>query len=229
MSDSPTSPLRVVVADDQRSIREALAMVLENQADIHVVGLASDGAEAVELASSHDAQVVLMDLRMPGTDGVAATRRLAAEQPHVNVVVLTTFADDTSINDALAAGAIGYLTKDAGHHQIVLAVRSAAAGQTVLDPAVHASLLRNALQGVLETPTPTPSEGPIELPDNLTPREADILRAIASGLTNTDIARDLYISEATVKSHINHMFRKINVRNRAQAVRYAYDHGIGPT
>jgi DNA-binding NarL/FixJ family response regulator len=227
MSDTPVSPLRVVVADDQRAIREALAMVLDNQPDIHVVGLASDGAEAVELAARHDAQVVLMDLRMPGTDGVEATRRLTAEQPDVNVVVLTTFADDTTITDALAAGAIGYLTKDAGHHEIALAVRSAAAGQTVLDPAVHASLLRNALRAPPDAPTSP--EPPGELPDNLTPREADILRAIAGGLTNTDIAHDLYISEATVKSHINHLFRKISARNRAQAVRYAYDHGINPT
>jgi DNA-binding NarL/FixJ family response regulator len=225
MSDDASKPLRVVVADDQRAIREALAMVLDTQADIDVVGLASDGAEAVELAASEDAQVVLMDLRMPGTDGVAATRRLAVEQPHVKVVVLTTFADDASITDALAAGAIGYLTKDAGHREIALAVRSAAAGQTVLDPTVHASLLRSALQG---PPGARVDEPPAELPDRLTPREADILRAIAAGLTNTDIARDLFISETTVKSHINHLFRKIDARSRAQAVRYAYDHGIGP-
>jgi DNA-binding NarL/FixJ family response regulator len=226
MSDNPATPLRVVVADDQRAIREALAMVIDNQGDMRVVGLASDGEQAVELAALHDAQVVLMDLRMPGTDGVAATRRLTAEQPHINVVILTTFADDTSITDALAAGAMGYITKDAGHREIVLAVRSAAAGQTVLDSAVHASLLRNALQGAPDALTP--AEPPGELPDNLTPRETDILRAIAAGLTNTDIARDLYISETTVKSHINHLFRKINARNRAQAVRYAYGHGIGP-
>jgi DNA-binding NarL/FixJ family response regulator len=226
MSGTPVSPLRVVVADDQRAIREALGMVLDSQADLHVVGLASDGAEAVELAARHDAHVVLMDLQMPGTDGVAATRRLAAEQPQVKVVVLTTFADDATITDALAAGAIGYLTKDAGHHEIALAVRSAAAGQTVLDPAVHASLLRNVLRDVPDGPRS--SEPPGELPDHLTPREADILRAIAAGLTNTDIAHDLYISEPTVKSHINHLFRKINVRNRAQAVRYAYDHGFNP-
>ena len=130
MSEAPVSPLRVVVADDQRAIREALAMVLDNQADIRVVGLASDGAEAVELAARHEAQVVLMDLRMPGTDGVSATRRLAAEQPHVKVVVLTTFADDSSILDALDAGAVGFLTKDAGREQITLALRSAASGQS---------------------------------------------------------------------------------------------------
>ena len=157
MSDDPTTPLRVVVADDQRAIREALAMVLDNQLDIHVVGLASNGDEAVELAARHHAQVVLMDLRMPGTDGVAATRRLSAEHPGIHVVVLTTFADDTTIIDALAAGAIGYLTKDAGHEQIVLAVRSAAAGQTVLDSAVHASLLRSALLGA---PDASPSHEP---------------------------------------------------------------------
>src|SRR5580698_6456213 len=124
MAESP--PIRVVVADDQRAIREALAMLLDNEADISVVGTAADGAD-----------VVLMDLRMPGTDGVAATRQLRESDPDVNVVVLTTFADDTSIQDALLAGAVGYLTKDAGHRQIILAVRSAAAGQTVLDPAVH--------------------------------------------------------------------------------------------
>ncbi len=221
MSDASPTPLRVVVADVQRAIREALAMVLDNQADIHVVGLASDGDQAVDLAARHDARVVLMDLRMPGTDGVEATRRLTAEQPQVNVVVLTTFADDTTITDALAAGAIGYLTKDAGHEQIVLAVRSAAAGQTVLDPAVHASLLRSALQAAPGAPTPNEASNEMraELPDNLTPREADILRAIAAGLTNTDIARDLFISETTVKSDINHLFRKIDARSRAQAVR----------
>jgi DNA-binding NarL/FixJ family response regulator len=225
MSGAAEPRRRVVVADDQRAIREALAMVLDSQADIDVVGLASDGAEAVDLAARHDAHVVLMDLRMPGTDGVVATRRLTAEQPAVKVVVLTTFADDASITEALSAGAIGYLTKDAGHLEIALAVRSAAAGQTVLDPVVHASLLRSALAA---PEAPAPSER-LERPDNLTPREADILRAIAAGLTNTDIARELYISEATVKSHINHLFRKIDVRNRAQAVRYAYEHGIGPT
>lgn len=138
-------PIRVVVADDQRVIREALAMLLDNESDIVVVGQASDGEAAVTLAAGQGAQVVLMDLRMPGTDGVEATRRLAERHPEIKVVVLTTYADDESISEALVAGAIGYLTKDAGHREIALAVRSAATGQTVLDPAVHSDLLRRSV------------------------------------------------------------------------------------
>jgi DNA-binding NarL/FixJ family response regulator len=219
---SDIAPIRVVVADDQRAIREALAMVLDTEAGISVVGTAADGEEAIRLATGGAADVVLMDLRMPGTDGVAATRHLKESDPDVKVVVLTTFADDASIQDALRAGAVGYLTKDAGHQQIALAVRSAATGQTVLDPAVHASLLRNAAQGMDAVPEPQKTE----LFDGLTPREVDVLRGIARGKTNTEIAGELYISEVTVKSHINHLFSKIQVRSRAEAVRYAYDHGL---
>jgi DNA-binding NarL/FixJ family response regulator len=220
MADSP--PIRVVVADDQRAIREALAMVLDNEADITVVGVAADGAEAVELAAGNGGDVVLMDLRMPGTDGVAATRQLRESNPDIQVVVLTTYADDASIQDALRAGAIGYLTKDAGHRQILLALRSAAAGQTVLDPAVHSALLRSSAPG----PGPATERPPAEAPDGLTPREVDVLRGIAQGRTNAEIASELFISEVTVKSHINHLFAKIRVRSRAEAVRYAYDHGL---
>jgi len=215
--------IRVVVADDQRAIREALALVLDNESDIRVVGQAADGDEAVKLASDQGAQVVLMDLRMPGTDGVEATRILSGQHPEIKVVVLTTYADDESISKALVAGAIGYLTKDAGHRQIALAVRSAAAGQTVLDPAVHSALLRRTV----EAPRPTPvHDVPAELPDGLTVREADVLRRIAGGGTNAEIAAELYISEVTVKSHINHLFAKIGARSRAEAVRYAYEHGL---
>jgi DNA-binding NarL/FixJ family response regulator len=239
-------PLRIVVADDQRAVREALATVLDAVLGFEVVGLAADGEEAVELAHRLSPAVVLMDLRMPNVDGVAATRRLAAELPDVKVVVLTTFADDASIMGALEAGALGFLTKDAGREQIALAVRSAAAGQAVLDPLVQASLLRAASpagagqgagtsQGtsagagsgaVLVEPSEpfAPPEAP--LPDDLTPREADVLRSIAAGQSNTEIAEALFISEATVKSHINHLFAKIHARNRAEAVRYAYDHGL---
>lgn len=228
MSQDPHVPIRVVVADDQRVIREALAMVLSADPDLEVVGLAADGAEAVQVAADASPDVVLMDLRMPNVDGAEATRRLAADQPHVKVVVLTTYADDASISDALAAGAVGYLTKDAGHHQISLAVRSAAAGQTVLDPAVHATLLRGALQQPAHHQPPD-QQPTTKLPDDLTPREADVLRGIAAGQTNGEIAAELYISEATVKSHINHLFAKIRARSRAEAVRYAYDHGLGGT
>jgi DNA-binding NarL/FixJ family response regulator len=162
---------------------------------------------------------------MPNTDGVAATRRLSDELPNVRVVVLTTFADDSSIVGALEAGATGFLTKDAGREQIALAVRSAAAGQSVLDPAVQASLLRAAQSSA--SSAPSTQQAPDTLPDSLTPREADVLRAIAAGQSNAEIAAELYISEVTVKSHINHLFAKINARSRAEAVRYAYDHGMG--
>jgi DNA-binding NarL/FixJ family response regulator len=227
MSGDGSAPVRVLVADDQRAVREALATVLDAEAGIEVVGLASDGEEAVRSAHGLAPDVVLMDLRMPHVDGVAATRRLAAELPDVKVVVLTTFADDASILDALEAGAMGFLTKDAGREQIALAVRSAAAGQSVLDPAAQASLLRAATPaGQRHESAPTPAPAPDRLPDDLTPREADVLRAIAAGRTNAEIAADLYISAVTVKSHINHLFAKINARSRAEAVTYAYDHGL---
>jgi DNA-binding NarL/FixJ family response regulator len=241
MSDA-APPLRIVVADDQRAVREALATVLDAEPGFEVVGLAADGEEAVELAHRLSPAVVLMDLRMPNVDGVAATRRLAAELPAVKVVVLTTFADDASIMGALEAGALGFLTKDAGREQIGLAVRSAAAGQAVLDPVVHASLLRAASPSgtgagdgtgagaaavLIEPSAPAaPMPAPAPLRDDLTPREADVLRAIAAGQSNAEIAEELFISEATVKSHINHLFAKIHARNRAEAVRYAYDHGL---
>ncbi len=223
MSSDGTT-LRVVVADDQRAVREALATVLDAEPGLEVVGLAADGDEAVDLAHRFSPDVVLMDLRMPNVDGVTATQRLASELPTVRVVVLTTFADDSSILAALEAGAMGFLTKDAGRDQIALAVRSAAAGQSVLDPAVQASLLRAASPPV-PAAAPTPPASP-SLPDDLTPREADVLRAIAGGRTNAEIATELYISEVTVKSHINHLFAKIGSRSRAEAVRYAYDHGL---
>jgi DNA-binding NarL/FixJ family response regulator len=216
-----TPPLRVVVADDQRAVREALATVLDAESGLEVVGLASDGAEAVELARRFLPDVILMDLRMPNLDGVSATRQLAEELPDVRVVVLTTFADDSSILAALEAGAMGFLTKDAGRQQIALAVRSAAAGQSVLDPAAQASLLRAAAPSAAAVPAE-----PESLPDGLTQREADVLRAIAAGLTNAEIATELFISEVTVKSHINHMFAKIGARSRAEAVTYAYNHGL---
>jgi len=222
MIDKAAGTIAVVVADDQRAIREALSMVLDNQADISVVGQAADGDEAVRLAADRGADVVLMDLRMPGTDGVEATRRLVAEHPEVKVVVLTTYSDDESISDALAAGAIGYLTKDAGHLQIGLAVRSAAAGQSVLDPAVHSALVRRTV-GLPESPVGDVVQDP---PDNLTARELDVLIGIAAGRTNAEIAAELYISSVTVKSHVNHLFAKIGARSRAEAVRYAYDRGL---
>jgi len=162
-----------------------------------------------------------MDLGMPTVDGVTATARIRAEHPDTQVVVLTTYADDTNILAALNAGALGYLTKDAGRVQITRALRTAAAGQAVLDPAVHTRLLAAASAN-----TPPPPGPAAPLPDGLTAREADVLALIAGGLTNTQIAARLYITEATVKTHINHLFSKTGTHDRAQAVSYAYHHHL---
>jgi DNA-binding NarL/FixJ family response regulator len=213
--------IRVVVADDQTAVREGLALLLDLLDDVTVVGSAADGDEAVRLVAEHGADVVLMDLRMPRRDGVTATAQLKAEHPDTKVVVLTTYAEDADILAALRAGALGYLTKDAGRVQIAQAIRAAATGQSVLDPQVQQRLLAAAQAG-----GPVPASG--TLPDGLTSREGDVLRLIAGGLSNREIAAQLYVSEATVKSHINRLFAKTGVRDRAQAVQYAYRHGLVP-
>lgn len=214
---APPDAITVVVADDQAAVREGLVLLLSTLPGIAVAGAASDGAQAVELAGSLRPNVVLMDLNMPGMDGVAATRQIAADYPDVKVVVLTTYADDTSIVTALQAGALGYLTKDATRAAIGQAVAAAAAGQAVLDPEVQ----RRLLSAAVKAPQATES-GP---DDELTPREADVLRLIAAGRSNREIARDLFVSEATVKTHVNRIFFKTGSRDRAQAIRYAYTHG----
>ena len=213
-----------MVADDQRAVREALATVLDAEPGFEVVGLAADGDEAVELAHRFSPDVVLMDLRMPNVDGVTATRRLAAELPTSRSSSSRPSPTTRASSPRSRPGPSGYLTKDAGREQIALAVRSAAAGQSVLDPVAQASLLRAASPTDPAAPPVPPA--PASLPDDLTPREADVLRAIAGGRTNAEIAAELFISEVTVKSHINHLFAKIGARSRAEAVRYAYDHGL---
>jgi DNA-binding NarL/FixJ family response regulator len=212
--------IKVLVADDQALVREGLMTLLEAAPEIQPVAAAADGEEAVALTARHRPEVVLMDLRMPKLDGVEATRRIRAAQPETEIVVLTTHADERSILDALVAGARGYLTKDAGIAEIARAVQAAAAHQTLLDPAVHTRLIAAATAGA------RPAAPPAELPDELTPREAEVLTLIARGMSNAEIATTLVVSEATVKSHINHLFAKIGARDRAQAVHYAYTHGL---
>jgi DNA-binding NarL/FixJ family response regulator len=214
------TPIRVLVADDQALVREGLMTLLALAAGIEPVAAAADGEEAVVLAARHRPHVVLMDLRMPRLDGAEATRQIRAAQPETEIVVLTTHADDQSILDALQAGARGYLTKDAGIAEISRAIQAAAAHQGLLDPAVQSRLLAVATAA---TAAPAPAA---ELPDELTPREAEVLRLIARGLSNSEIAAALVVSEATVKSHINHLFAKIGARDRAQAVHYAYTQGL---
>jgi len=211
--------VRVVVADDQRVVREGLVTSLSVLPGVEVVGAAADGEQAVALVRRHRPQVVLMDLRMPRVDGVEATRRILAAHPGTAVVVLTTYADDDSILAALRAGALGYLTKDAGREQIARALHAAAEGQAILDPAVQARLVAAA--------TPARDAVPARpLPDGLTAREAEVLALIATGRTNAQIAAALFVSPSTVKTHINNIFAKAGVSDRAQAVHYAYSHGL---
>ncbi len=224
--------VRVLAADDQRVVREGLAMLLGLLPDVEVVGTAANGEEALALAGELRPDVILMDLRMPKVDGVEATRRLRASHPEIKVVVLTTYADDRSVIDALRAGALGYLTKDAGAEEIQQALRRVVGGQASLDPAVQLHLVE-AIAGGPQDPGPS-AERPVaaptpELPDGLTPREAEVLALIAAGLSNAEIAARLFVSEATVKSHVNHMLPKIGARDRAQAVGYAYRHGLVPS
>ncbi|ADB31439.1 two component transcriptional regulator, LuxR family [Kribbella flavida DSM 17836] len=206
--------VRVVVADDQQVVREGLVALLGLIDGVEVVGAAADGAEAVQLVAEHNVDVVLMDLKMPVLDGVQATARLTADNPEAAVLVLTTYADDASIAQALRAGARGYLTKDAGRVEIGAALRATAAGQSTFDPEVA----RRLVAGL--SPAPAGSK------DGLTARETEVLRLIAQGLSNGEIAGLLFIGEATVKTHINNTFAKIGARHRAEAVRYAYRHGI---
>ena len=215
-------PVRVMVVDDQALVREGLMTLLGAAPGIAPVAAAANGEEAVRLAARHRPDVVLMDLRMPVVDGVEATRQIRAAQPETEIVVLTTHADEDSILDALRAGARGYLTKDAGIAEISRAVLAAAAHQAVLDPVAQSALIQAASAGARAGPSPTPAS----LPDELTPREAEVLSLIANGLSNGEIASALVVSEATVKTHINHVFAKIGARDRAQAVHYAYTHGL---
>lgn len=204
--------IRLLVVDDQAAIRDALAVMLDLDPDITVVGTAANGEEAVAAVDEHDPQVVLMDLHMPVMGGVEATSRIQAARPGLPVVVLTTFEDDESILAALHAGARGYLTKDADRTKIIQAVRGAHAGQSVLDPEVQSRLLTLATRA----PAPDPATA---VP--LTAREREILDLIGQGLRNNEIARRLYITEATVKTHINNLFAKADLHSRAEAVRLA--------
>jgi DNA-binding NarL/FixJ family response regulator len=220
---------RIVVVDDQTVVREALATLLGLVPDFEVVGTAADGRQAIEAVETHRPQVVLMDLRMPVLDGAGATREISERFPDVAVVILTTFADEDSILDALGAGARGYLTKESGREEIAQAIRTAAAGQAVLDPLVQSRLIAAAARPTERRAGPEAAPAGSangEPPDGLTPREVEVLQLIAEGLSNRAIAERLFVSEATVKTHINNLFAKAQLRDRAHAVTYAYRHGL---
>ena len=228
MTTAPPGRIRVLIADDQRVVRDGLSMLVSLIDGVEIVGLASDGAEAVRLAEAHRPDVIMMDLRMPGVDGAAATAQVRQRLPGTQVLVLTTYADEGAILAALRAGALGYLTKDASAEQIEAAVRAVHAGQTHLDPAVQARLVATVTAGPEAAPGPAPDQaghgGPP--PAGLTSREAEVLTLLASGLSNAEIAQRLFVSNATVKTHINRIFAKTGARDRAQAVRFAYQHGL---
>jgi DNA-binding NarL/FixJ family response regulator len=213
---------RVVVVDDQRLLRDGLVTMLDLLPDVEVVGVAGDGEEAVAVVERLRPDVVLMDLRMPRCDGVEATRRITAGVPGAHVVVLTTYSDDESIFAAIDAGARGYLTKDAAAEEVARAIATVRDGGALLDPSVQ----RRLLDAVAAAPRPAAAAQPPPPPDGLTAREVDVLVLIAGGLDNREIASRLFISEATVKSHVNSIFAKAQVRDRAQAVAYAYRRGV---
>ena len=219
MGTGVNATIRVLIADDQRVVREGLNLLLRLLPGIEVVGVASDGEEAVRMAVTLLPDVVLMDLRMPRCDGIEATRRLRRDCPACLVVVLTTYADDRSVVEALRAGARGFLTKDAGADEIQRAIGAVVRGGAAIDPAVQHHLVA-AVSGEGRT------EPASALPDGLTAREGEILTLIAEGLSNAEITARLVVGEATVKSHINHIFMKTGVRDRAQAVMYAYRRGL---
>jgi DNA-binding NarL/FixJ family response regulator len=216
--------IRIVLADDQAVVRDGLAMLLGASADIEVAGAAENGEQALALCLTQRPDVALLDLRMPLLGGAEATARLAEQAPGVRVLVLTTFADDEAMMPALRAGAVGYLTKDASGEQLVAAIRDVAAGRTVLDPAVQRRLVQLATGD--DKPTPQPAA---EIPaDGLTRREIDVVRLVAEGLSNQQIARRLVLGEATVKTHLNHVLSKLDVDGRPSLVAWAWRHGYGP-
>jgi DNA-binding NarL/FixJ family response regulator len=220
-------PLRIVIADDQASVREGLVLLLGGLPGIDVVGAAANGEEALALVAGQQPDAILLDLHMPVLDGIGATRRLVAEHPGVAIVVLTTYVDDNSVLEALQAGARSYLTKDADRTDIARALQAAAGGLTVFDRRVHATLLAAAGSAPsAEGADSGPGRAPI-LPDGLTQRETEILGLIAQGLTNAEIAERLFLSNHTVKTHINRIFAKTGSRDRVAAIAYAQRHGVG--
>lgn len=218
-------PIRVLVADDQAIVREGLATVLSLLPDVEVVGTAADGEEAVALAVQRHPDVVLMDLRMPRMDGVAATARLAVDVPAAAVLVLTTYADNDSIVAALTAGARGYLTKDAGRAELAAAVRAVASGQSTFGAEIGAAIVSSLTRSQRGTASPSASLA-ARFPQ-LTGRESDVLALLAEGLTNGQIAERLFVGVSTVKTHVNAVFAKLGVRDRRAAVALVRDAGAG--
>ena len=210
--------IRVLVADDQSMVRAGFRMLLTGEADIDVVAEASNGLEAVDKAARFQPTVVLMDIRMPELDGLQATRRILADDDAARVLILTTFDLDEYVYEALRAGASGFVLKDDPPEQLIAAIRTVAAGDALLSPTVTNRVIKEFTR----LPRPTPPE---EF-DQLSEREHEVFRLIARGLSNAEIAKELYISETTVKTHVTHILQKLNLRDRVQAVVLAYQTGL---
>lgn len=211
-----TSPIRVLIADDHAIVRKGIRALLATEADIEVVGEAADGKEAVEKAERLHPDVILMDLVMPGMDGIEATRRITTRQPETRILVLTSFAEDEKVFPALKAGALGYLLKDAGPEELVRAIRQVYCGESSLHPAIARKVLQELSRPPERPPTPEP----------LTERELEVLRLIAKGKSNREIAEELVISEATVRTHVSNILGKLQLASRTQAALYALREGI---
>jgi DNA-binding NarL/FixJ family response regulator len=212
--------ITVLIADDQELVREGLRMMLDAEADLTVLGEAADGDQALAAARNHDPDVLLMDVRMPELDGIEATRRLVAAGGRARVLVLTTFDLDEYVYQAMKAGASGFLLKDANREQLVSAVRTVAAGESLLAPAITRRLIEDFCK------RPPPTAGLPEADAHLSERDLEVLRLLARGLSNAEIATSLYLSDTTVKSHVAHILAKLNLRDRVQTVVFAYETGV---
>lgn len=210
--------MKILLCDDQAVIRDGLEMLLTLEKDFQVVGSASGGAEAVELAAQKQPDLILMDLKMPGTNGIEATREIHARHPHIKILVLTTYDDDEWVFDAIRAGASGYLLKDTPRQKIIEAIRGTMDGKAFVDPAVAGKLM-GQIAGSQKQPASV-------LADKLTDREMDVLRLLAKGFTNSDIAARLYLSEGTVRNHVSAILEKLGVSDRTQAAVIAIQHGL---
>jgi DNA-binding NarL/FixJ family response regulator len=210
--------IRVLIADDQELVRTGLRMIVASEPDLQVVGEAGDGAEAVERARASRPDVVLMDIRMPGTDGIEATRRILANDEHARVIVLTTFRADGYVFDALTTGASGFLLKDGPADELLRAIRTVAAGESLLAPAITTSVIERFVQAGRTTAHPGA--------DELTERELEVWRLLARGLSNPEIAERLILGEATIKTHVARVLQKLGLRDRTQAVIAAYESGL---
>ena len=215
----------ILICDDQGLVRVGLRKIFEVEPDLDVIGEAYDGSQAIEAAARLQPDVVLMDIRMPTLDGIAATRSIVAERPSTRVLILTTFGLDTYVYDALRAGASGFMLKDAPPEEIVAAVRIIARGEALLAPAITRSVIEEFARMPQRRSSDDPADHPAEVSE-LTPREREVLGLLARGLSNTEICRSLVISDATAKTHVARILQKLDLRDRVQVVIYAYESGL---